>query len=68
MDKSKKLVEIEHVDLKDQYFYILNQLDDLGKAYLQLLLEFTADQSEMLKKLGVNEEDFGQLTRDLYDG
>ena len=64
MDKPKKLIKIEHLDLKDQFFYMFNQLDNLGKAYLQLLLEFTADQSEILRKLGINQMDFKQLMRD----
>jgi len=64
VDKPKKLIKIEHLDLKDQFFYMFNQLDNLGKAYLQLLLEFTADQSEILRKLGINQMDFKQLMRD----
>ena len=56
-----KKIKIEHFTLKDQFDYIFNQLDDLGKAYLQLWIEFILDQSKILIKLGINEMDFTEL-------
>ena len=61
------MVKIEHITLKEQFGYISDQLDDLGKVYLQLWLEFMTNQSKILGKLGINQEDWKTLLKEELD-